>query len=185
MPDGSSVAATDIMVRTSIIPTLLNAPALFYEYDIQEGDTPEIIADKYYKDSYRYWLVLFSNQIVDPQWEWPLNYQEFNDYLAVKYPTTDVYTTVYDYQETVTQYDQTTQTTTINTFEIDETTYNTLVTGTNTYTPSSGAVTITVSKRVRSIFDYEFETNESKRSIKLINSLYAGEIEAELKALTK
>ena len=142
-------------------------------------------ADKYYNDSYRYWIILFANQILDPQWEWPLNYNEFNDYLTDKYGSIDIYNTVYDYQKIVTQYDQTTQTTTVNTFEIDQNTYNTLITGTTTYTPSSGAVTITVNKVARSIFDYEFQTNESKRSIKLLNSLYAGEIENELKALTK
>ena len=61
--NGEGILLTNLMARSEIIPSLLNNPMMFYKYDIQEGDTPEIIADKYYGDSYRYWIVLFANQI--------------------------------------------------------------------------------------------------------------------------
>jgi hypothetical protein len=61
---GNSKIMTNIMVRVSIIPQILNNLAIYYQYDIQEGDTPEIIAHKYYGDSYRY-LDSFICQSVD------------------------------------------------------------------------------------------------------------------------
>ena len=76
---------TNIMARASIMADVLNNPLIFYTYDLQEGDTPEIVAHKYYGDSYRYWLILFANQYLDPQWNWPLSYAEFNAYIEDKY----------------------------------------------------------------------------------------------------
>jgi hypothetical protein len=67
---------------------------LYYTYDIQEGDTPEIIAHKYYGDSYRYWIVLFANELLDPQWDWPMTYKMFEQYLADKYPSTNIYSEI-------------------------------------------------------------------------------------------
>ena len=60
---GVSRVFTNLMARASIIPDVLKNPLVYYQYDIQEGDTPEIIAHKYYGESYRYWIVLFANEI--------------------------------------------------------------------------------------------------------------------------
>ena len=83
--NGDGILLTNLMTRSELIPSLLNNPMMFYKYDIQDGDTPEIVADKYYGDSYRYWIVLYANQILDPQWNWPLNNQQFDAYLTKKY----------------------------------------------------------------------------------------------------
>jgi hypothetical protein len=40
---------TNLLVRVDTIKNKLDNAALFYNYDIQEGDTPEIIASKYYR----------------------------------------------------------------------------------------------------------------------------------------
>jgi nucleoid-associated protein YgaU len=81
----NSVIMTDLMARCSIIPEILNNPMVYYDYDVQDGDTPEIVAYKYYGDSYRYWIVLFANQITDPQWDWPLSSNDFDAYITNKY----------------------------------------------------------------------------------------------------
>ena len=41
------------------------------------GDTPEIIASKYYGDPEKHWIVLLANDIINPFFDFPLNYQEF------------------------------------------------------------------------------------------------------------
>ena len=73
------------MSRASILENLQNNSIVFYKYNIQEGDTPETIAHKYYGDPYKYWIVMYSNQLMDPLWDWPMNYQTFTDYLIAKY----------------------------------------------------------------------------------------------------
>ncbi len=60
---GISRVFTNLLARASIIPDVLKNPLVYYSYDIQEGDTPETIAYKYYGDSYRYWIVLFANEL--------------------------------------------------------------------------------------------------------------------------
>ena len=106
----------NLMTRLSMIPSVLTNPINFYTYDIQEGDTPEIIAHKYYNDMYRYWIILFANEILDPQWSWPLNSQQFESYIKDKYGyneitghwTTNPYSTIHHYTKKITQYDSTT-----------------------------------------------------------------------------
>jgi hypothetical protein len=175
---------TNLLSRASIIPELLKNPALYYSYDIQESDTPEIIAHKYYGDSYRYWMVLLANEILDPQWGWPMNNNVFNDYLISKYGETfNTQSTIHHYEKTITQFDSGTNTTTTNTVEIDLNTYNTTLETTKSYTLPTGIVTVTISKFAISYYDYELKLNESKRNIRLLNSNYVNQLETELKNL--
>jgi hypothetical protein len=181
---GNSKVMTNLLARASVIPQILKDPLLYYTYDIQEGDTPEVIAHKYYGDSYRYWIVLFANELLDPQWDWPMTSMIFEQYLADKYPSTNVYSEIEYYEKVITQYDVNTQTTTVNKIRIDEDTYNGLpVTQTATYTLPTGPVTITTDRNAVSIYDYELSLNEAKRNIKILNSNYVGEMENQLKKL--
>jgi hypothetical protein len=46
--NGNYILMTNILSRASLIEELQDNPMLFYKYNIQDGDTPEIIAEKYY-----------------------------------------------------------------------------------------------------------------------------------------
>jgi len=201
--NGNGILLTNIMKRVELMPSLKDNSLAFYSYDLQEGDTPDIVANKYYGNSYRYWLPLFSSQIIDPQWEWPLDSKSFDLYLANKYfeaagspidpntgkpsiPLITTYTqgTVYQYTQTIETVDSYSLKKTTNTIIIDEQTYNLTETGTTVRTfPDNNTVTQTVSVNAISIYDYEVNLNESKRNINLINSIYAAQIESELKSL--
>ena len=182
--NGVSSVYTNLLARVSVIPQLLKDPLIYYTYDIQEGDTPEIIAHKYYGDSYRYWIVLFANELLDPQWDWPLTSKMFEQYLADKYPSTNIYSEIEYYEKVITQYDVNTQTTTVNQVRIDEDVYNGLpVTQTATYTLPTGPVTITTERNAVSIYDYELSQNEAKRNIKILNSIYVNQFEEQFKQL--
>lgn len=182
---GNSSVRVNLMARARVIPEILKNPVLYYTYDIQESDTPEIIAFKYYGDSYRYWIVLFANEILDPQWSWPLSNIQFNAYLQEKYGAVNIYSTVHHYEKVITQIDSVTDTTTISNIQIDQSTYNSLVETTNVYTLPTGSVTVKVTKKALSIFDYENELNESKRNIKILNAAYVPQLESEFKNLMR
>ena len=192
--NNNPVIATNLLSRASIIQNLLVNPALFYTYDIQDGDTPEIVASKYYGDPYRYWLVLFSNQILDPQWQWPLSSLQFGSYMEDKYgalaaannQTMVAYTQsiTKEYRKIYTSYDSTTSNTTTINYTIDQNTYTNLITGTQTVNlPSGASCTITIEKTPIDLYTYEVEQNEAKRTIQLINSIYAGQFEQQLDSL--
>lgn len=261
---GDPLVMTNIMTRASIIPSLLKNPLVFYQYNVQEGDTPEIVAFKYYGDAYRYWIVMFANQYLDPQFNWPLNYSEFGNYINDKYTLTGnvisttantvtantsdfeymngniigstinvsyyfqgfqvintsnvvsyssntqsntstltvydsvfssvpqgnvtynliTYNTIYQYQKITTQYNQSSQTTTVNTDAITQDTYNTLpALSKNTYYLSDGQVDITVTKNALTYYEWENQQNEEKRNINLINSNYVDEFERQFKKI--
>lgn len=185
---------TNLLVRTQLIPKIANNPLVYYSYPTQEGDTPESIANKYYGDSYRYWIVLYGNpQIIDPQGDWPLTSNQFLVYLKDKYAVAAngasnvvSYTqaTPYQYQKVITTIDSTTQTKVIKTVVIDSNTYNTLVSSVKNLTfPDGSYVTYNISKNILSIYDYELQQNEAKRNINLINSNYASDMEMQYKTL--
>jgi len=177
--DGNSSVMTNLLARSSIVQSLLQNSLVFYKYDIQDGDTPETVAYKYYGDVYRYWIVLFSNQIIDPQWDWPLDSRTFQDYIVDKYQDFNPYNTIQGYSETTTQYDFNTQTTTVNTVSISQNTYNNFVPYSKTVTLPTGNVSVTKTVNAISYYDYEVSVNESKRNISLLNNQYVSQIEGE------
>jgi len=189
----NAILLTNLMARVDIIPSLLKNPLLFYSYDLQESDRPDILAHKYYDDSDKYWMVLYANEIMDPLYDWPLTSQQFDAYLKNKYSEAaggDAFvlsyttSTVQEYRKIITTYDSTSLETTIKTVVVDLTTYNSITAVSTTQTFSSGAsVTRTLSKSAVSIYDYELELNEAKQNIKLINSAYSNQLENDLKTL--
>jgi len=191
--NGDGIVLTNIMARTELIPSLFNNPMLFYKYDIQEGDTPEIVADKYYGDSYRYWIVLYANQILDPQWNWPLNNQQFDLYMSKKYSVAANTTNVLSYtQSTIKEHRQTIKSTdslslveTVDTFVIDEDTFNESYISSITYQLPDSLVSVITSKSTISVYDYELEQNEAKRTINLIDKIYVSELELQFKSLMR
>ena len=200
---GNKIVLTNIMIRTEVIPSLLNNPLLFYSYNIQDGDTPEIIADKYYGDSYRYWIVLFANQIIDPQWQWPMNQNLFNDYIVDKYKNATAnslnisantvtsgqvlaYTQshIQNYVKDVITIDSSSNESNTSIYYIDSAAYNLVLESTTTKSFSTGAeVTQIIKKYTESIYDYEIRQNESNRSINLVNSVYVSQFESQFQSL--
>jgi hypothetical protein len=189
----NAILLTNLMARVEIIPSLLRNPLLFYSYDLKESDRPDIIADKYYDDSNKYWMILYANEIMDPQWDWPLSSKQFDAYLINKYSEaaggdnqvfTYISSTIQEYRKTITSYDSTSLTTTSKTIVVDLTTYNSTIEGSTTQTFSSDAsVTRTISKTAVSIYDYEIELNEAKQNVKLINSSYSNQFEKDFQNL--
>ncbi len=176
---GNVILVTNLLARASIIEKLLKNPLIFYSYDIQESDTPEILAHKYYGDIERFWLILFANQLLDPQWDWPLNSINFQKYLNDKY-TTEQLAQAHHYEKIITTTDRGSKTKTEHKIIIDEETYDTFINSENGYALPNGTIVIVEEqKNIVSNFEYELQLNESKRNIKLLNKTYAEQIESE------
>jgi hypothetical protein len=159
---------------------MLANPLLFYEYNLKDNDTPDIVAYKYYGNVDRFWIVLYANQTMDPQWDWPLNGNLLESYINKKYADPNL---AHHYEKLIEQYDSVTRKTTNFVSIIDETTYNNLVPSSNTYNISNSEVTVNINKRVVSFHQYELELNDKKRIVKLLNKDYVLQMEAEFKRL--
>jgi hypothetical protein len=190
----NNTITTDILSRISVYQIYQNNINVYYPYSLQEGDTPEIIASKYYNDPERHWIVMVMNNITDPFFEFPLSYQNFILYLDNKYKdqgaaidrtgsqyaALTVNTDPGGYRAIITTTDNQGNATTRK-FFIDESVYNS-----DQYTESSKQIddmTYYQTKEQLSIYDYELELNEAKRQIKLLRKEYVSQFESELKKL--
>ena len=187
-------SVTSIVSRFALEQSFKQNTSVYEKYNIQESDTPEIIAHKYYGDVYRYWMVLYGNtNIIDPQWDWPLNSQQFTIYLQNKYAEDAggannvlAYTsqTVHHYEKIITTTDNDSNTIAIKNIEVDHDTFLEIIPFTETRTFSDGtSATMSVSSKIVSIYEYENYLNEAKRNIKIINSAYASDLETQYQVL--
>jgi hypothetical protein len=190
---------TNIISRFAFENSLKENSAAFYPYNIQESDTPEIIARKFYDNSERHWIVLLFNNIIDPQWDWPLKEKTLIDYIDSKYSANGAANTtvqtgiawamstnnVQSYFKIITRtsFDGTE---TIEKLSVDANTYANVTPSLNSYTLQNGtSITQTVTKETQSYYQYEVDLNEAKRTIKLIKPEFVPAIEKEFKKVIK
>jgi hypothetical protein len=180
---------TNIIARFGFESALKENSSIFYPYDIQDGDTPEMIANKYYGSPEKHWIVLMFNDIIDPQFDWPLDQRTITKYINDKYaangaanptPQTGLvwaHANIKSYYKIVTRVtNNSTKDTIKEKIELDADTYTNVITSTNTYTLKNGTqVTQTVSKETETYYDYEINLNESKRRIKLLRAEFASQ----------
>jgi hypothetical protein len=188
-------SVTNLITRFKFEEGIKQNSAAFYKYNIQDGDTPEIIADKYYKDVEKHWVVLLFNDIVDPQFDWPLDSREIINYIDKKYTAngaanTTVQTGIawalsennvqaYFKIITTTAFDGTEK---VDRLQVDANTYANIAATTTSYTTQAGeSVTVTVTKETQTFYDYEINLNESKREIKLLKSDFVDAVNKEFK----
>lgn len=76
---------TNITYRIGIIREVLSYASSYFNYTVKDGETPEIIAENVYNDPEAHWIILYANEIYDPQYDWPLNSTAFKNYLVNKY----------------------------------------------------------------------------------------------------
>jgi hypothetical protein len=180
-PKGYSLALTNISVRAKMIPKVLDNPLLYYKYSIKDDDTPEIIAHKYYGDSYYYWAILIVNEMQHPIWSWPMPTNVFNDFIENKYGQQK--NDIYFYEKIITKTNLYTEEVTEERIKINQEEYNSIVLSEIDVEIGDDYLNIITDKREVSYYVYEDELNESKRNIKLLNKSYVDEFESELKRL--
>lgn len=193
-------SVTNIISRFSFEENLKENISAFYEYDIQESDTPEIIAHKYYGDIEKHWVVLLFNDIMDPQYDWPLQYSSFIKYIDNKYSANNYADTantsvtglswsqntnnIKSYFKIITQ--SSGDNDFVEKIEVDGNTYANIAASTSNYTLQNGSnLTITTTKETQTYYDFELEENENKRKIKLLKSEFIYEVEKEFKKASR
>lgn len=202
----SPTAVTNIFSRFSFNSAVLNNAYAFYKYQIQEGDTPEIVADKQYGDATLHWIICLSNNLSDPQFDFPLQRDALERKIIKQYGYTSIanaYSTIHHYElevkKVLAEVDGPT-TTTIDTsiVTLDKYSYtaNAIVTqptstpevktinfyanNSNSNTATVATLTMTTTYKPVYVYNYEDELNEAKREIKVLKSQYIPAITLEL-----
>lgn len=169
LKNGNTISVPNITLRFVIQDLIRRRKAIFYNYNIEEGERPDVVAFKYYQDATLDWVILLINNIVDPQFEWPLDRASFENFIISKYGSLQsAWETTHHYemilQEQSVTYDGNIVPEVY--VEIDETTYN---------------ETDPADRRLVTAYEYEEKVNEQKREIKVLDPkfipLIVGQVE--------
>lgn len=170
---------TNLLFRLKLRDIIKNNIYSYYTVDVSDEDTLEILAHKYYGSSEYHWIIALANDIIDPQYDWPLNYTAFLNYINDKYGSREnAELQVHHYEKVIIRKDQGTGTIDETVVEIQKIDYDALASSSYEALTLSDDSTIeeTITKRAVSAFDYETQLNNNKRSKKLIKSQYLPQI---------
>ncbi len=83
--DTHAYLMTDITRNIRFRRDILANITVYDEYDIMDGETPEIIAEKFYGNSQYHWIVMLANERYDYRADFPLQTVDFERYVSDKY----------------------------------------------------------------------------------------------------
>jgi hypothetical protein len=186
---------TNIISRFAFESTLKENSLVYYSYTVQDSDTPEIIAHKFYGNAERHWIILMFNSIVDPQFDWPLNSRSFAEYVNQKYNDRIEGTeflsgfdwaasqsNVHSYYKVIKRISLLDNTVFQTDIQIDEDQYNQLAPFFTDYVLQNGtSVREEITKKIKTFLQYEDEINEQKRLIKLLKPEFIPAVESEFR----
>jgi hypothetical protein len=151
----------NLMLNAQVVKGVLRKTSVVYPYTLEEGDTPTMIAYDYYGSVDYVWLVLMSNNMIDPYTDWYKSQIDFDAYIDKKYGSYPyAMSTTHHYKHSDPEYPM-----------ITPTTYQYMT------AEEQGQCTPV------SIYDYEQQRNEERRIINLIDSAHAPRIALELERL--
>ena len=144
-PSGSNPKfVTNILKRARMRTNMKKELVMLDKYDVQELETPEIVADKHHGSPNYHWVVMLINDMSDVNHDWVKSTRQLQSYLQDKYTTA--------------QLDE------IHHYEIPQSSGDTSIT-IQVPQGTDGATAVTN-------MTYETELNESKRSIDLLRNEY-------------
>ena len=169
--NNSPLLLTDITKRYKIRDILQQKAAIYYNYTVRDGDRPDLIAFKYYGDETLDWLIFLCNNMMDPYYDWPLDYRKFTAYMKSLYGSVDVAkSTVFEYRKILNE-----QSTLIDGTVVPK---RTVVIDLNTYNSLSTSV-----REEIDAYQYYEELNDGKREIKLLDERFVPDIITEVEAI--
>ena len=123
-----------------------------------------MIADQYYGDISLDWIIYLTNDIIDPQWQWPLDQSTFNEFVRNKYTTMEAA------QATIHHYELIVQEQTVD-FEGNIVPENIVTIDLDTFNRTDPT-----KRRIKYNYDYEIDVNEAKRNIRLLDQAIVSDI---------
>lgn len=80
-----------MLAKSKFVSDAVKHSTYYYLYDVVDGETPEDVANKFYDDPTKHWIVLMANEMVDPQYDWTLSTNNFQKYINNKYSSLNIY----------------------------------------------------------------------------------------------
>lgn len=144
---------TNIAARFKFLDEVLKQKGAFYPFVVRDGERPDTVADKYYGDSKYAWAIISYNSYIDPLFEWPLSEREFNRYIKRHYGSIEAAKAEIKF-------------------------YYKTINGRDYIVDSGQAY-----DKTKTAYDFEFELNEDRRNIKLLDVRMISQLEKEVKEI--
>ena len=80
---------THLLKRVALHNKARAVGSLYDTYDVRSGETPEMIAHKYYGDPEYHWVIMLVNNITDRYHQWPMNNRQFLAHIDTRYDNVD------------------------------------------------------------------------------------------------
>ena len=84
---------TDIVKNLRFKKGILSKITLYDEYDIVDGETPEIISEKFYGSPEYHWVIMLANERYDYITDFPLSTHSLEEHITNKYGSGNEYDT--------------------------------------------------------------------------------------------
>lgn len=83
---------TDLTVRIEFVNRIKNNTTLFEHVQVSDGETPEILAYRYYKNAGLHWIIMLINDIAQYS-DWIMSDSLLLEYVKEKYGEDNIYAT--------------------------------------------------------------------------------------------
>ena len=163
--NGTYKDVTNILRRVAMRSKIKQNTLIYDTYDVKEGETPEMIADRLYNDPELHWVILIVNDITDRYHQWPMNTPQFLAFINDKYDNVDG---VHHYEIPQSSGDTKTK--------IEVYQNSALYTGDTDFYASASIVTN---------FEYEESVQDKNRKIRLLDPNYIEQFVEEYENLMK
>ena len=83
--NGKTTTLKNLLTRVKVVAKVEEDIFNFDYYNVKDGETPEMIAHKYYGDINLHWTILVANDVIDYYEDWPMGVQRFEQFVKDKY----------------------------------------------------------------------------------------------------
>ena len=156
--DGQFQICKNILRRVALREKVRTNTLLYDTYDVNEGESPESLADRLYGSPEYHWVVLMVNNVTDRYHDWPMSTPQFLEMVADKYDNVDA---VHHYE--ITQ-------------ESGSTKVKINIGTDNTDYPSATPITN---------YEYELERQNTISRVRLLDPAYLSQFVSEFETLMK
>ena len=164
--------ATNIMKRPMFKPAVVSEITDYYPYRIKDGYRPDMVSQELYGTPAYAYLILMFNDIYDPVFDWPLGLKQFDNYIVSKYGSIDsaISTVKYYYQ--------------IIRAEVAKTGTAERIPAVKYIVDSTAYALLGEDERTTiSQYDWEFELNDEKTELQIINASIIADVDFQVKRM--
>lgn len=165
--NGNAIRCVDLTKRFIVEKIVRDRGTIYHSYRVLDGERPDTVAHRFYSNGKLDWLIMMTNLIFDPSFEWYMGYSDFKDFLKGKYGNiATAHQTVHSYEKIVQQQEIMDDGTLIpeRVIIVDETTYH---------------ATVDTDRRIITMYEYEKRLNESRQKIRVITERFVPQVVAE------